>query len=289
MQIYRPKHIKPPYPTLFYVPGTAFVAREIAFTEMICTHLADNSKSQVIVINHCLAPEDKFPRGLDDTYNVLKFSIRELESSFHIDKSKIAIIGYSSGGNFAASMVIQSKEDGLPIARQILISPLVDLSRSLQDFKTNFENKDTAITETFVEWFLNLYLPEGVNLNNPWLSPFWNKPTSFQGLPPTDIIVAEYDRFRSDSQAYYEKLVEAGVDTYSSVVSGEDHSFLWHRLEVVEAIGNRIKIAFEPHPIPKPIANYKHSLPFFRSKITLHAKCNEEPTNKEIIVRNVLK
>ena len=183
IRIYRPKNISAPYPTLFYVPGTAFVAREIAFTGVICTHIAEQSNCQVIVINHRLAPEDQFPKGLDDAYNLLRFFVKAPKFLFKIDNTKMAIVGYSSGGNFAASMAMQGKEEGLLITRQILISPMLDLLRSLKDFKNDFEDKDTTITDEFVEWFLDLYLPEGINPQNPWLSPFWHKPKRLQGLP----------------------------------------------------------------------------------------------------------
>lgn len=290
IRIYRPKNITPPYPTLFYVPGTAFVAKELAFTEVVCTHIAEKSSCQVIVINHRLAPENQFPKGLDDAYNLLRFIVKAPVSLFNIEKNKIAIVGYSSGGTFAASMAICGKDEGLPIARQILISPMVDLSRSLKDFKNDFENKDTAISDAFVEWFLGLYLPEGVDLKNPWLSPFWHKPKRFQGLPPTDIFFAEYDRFRSDAQAYYDKLTRAGVDINGFMVKGEDHSFLWYKLEIVEAIGLRIKTAFGLQPIPEYIpSSNEHQLYFIKPRIKpTDCILDDEETDKSISSKSKL-
>lgn len=281
IRIYRPENSSAPYPTIIYVPGTAFVAREIAFTEVICTYIAKYSNCQVIVINHRLAPEDQFPKGLEDAYSVMRYIVNS-PAFFKIDKTRIAIVGYSSGGNFIANMAILAKRENLPIALQILISPMVDLSRSLQKFR-DFENKDTAITDAFVEWFLDLYLPNDVDKTNPWLSPFWQKPKRLQQLPPTDIIFAEYDRFRSDAEGYFQKLQGAGVDVRRLMVKGEDHSFLWYKLEIIETIGARLKMAFNLEPIPRPFASpQKPQFIFLKPNIPLidgpQSKNGDEPT-----------
>jgi acetyl esterase len=281
IRLYRSQKMYASYPTIFYVPGTAFVAKEIAFTDVICSNIAEKSNCQVIVINHRLAPEDQFPHGLDDAYYLLKLIIKSPNSSFNIDKNKIAIIGYSSGGNFAASMSAFGKAEGLPIARQILISPLLDLSRSLKDFK-EFEDKDTTINEPFVEWFLKLYLPEGINLKTPLLSPFWQEESELRGLPPTDIIFAENDRFRSDSEAYHAKLMQAGVNTYKMVVPGEDHSFLWYNGRVVADIGSRIKIAFGLELLPHPIlSRYEQELARAKEQIERHKQNLQLDTHRQ--------
>ena len=42
-------------PTVFWVPGTGFVAMETKFTHVTCTHLCKLAKCQIIVLNHRLA------------------------------------------------------------------------------------------------------------------------------------------------------------------------------------------------------------------------------------------
>ena len=278
IQIYKPKTESKNFATIFFVPGTAFVASEVSFTRVICSHLAEKSGSQVVILSHRLAPEDQFPKGLDDSYNLFRTIVEAPKPLFGIDKNRIAIVGYSSGGNFSASMAVRAHQEKLPFSRLILISPLVDLSRSLKDFKDKFENKDTVISDFFVDWFLDLYLPEGVNPKHPWLSPFWQKNYRLKGLPPTDIIFAEYDRFRSDSQAYYNKLTSAGVSTSAFMVQGEDHSFLWYKLEIVEEIGAGIRRAFGLDSIPK---NPNNHLIFVKPRTTQQADlCSKESFQK---------
>lgn len=258
---------KEPHPTLFYVPGTAFVANESKFTRVICSHIALRAKCQVIVINHSLAPESQFPRAFEDAYHVMKFFIEK--ALYNINYSKIAVGGYSSGGNIATSMAIQAGKDGIPIAAQILLSPIVDLSRSLNAHKA-FEEQDSDISEEFVKWFLSLYIPENANPKNPVMSPFWSEKSDLQRLPLTAIILAEYDRFRSDAEAYYEKLGEAGVYAKRLMLDGENHAYLWQKLEIIERVADDILAPLfgKTTAIVRPLS---HTLTFVKPRLTIEA------------------
>lgn len=253
------------YPTVFYIPGTAFVAIEIPFTHVIASQICSKAKCQVIVINHRLAPEAQFPAGFTDVYSVYKYFIK-MAGSHSVDINRLAVMGYSSGGNFAALLALAAKKDSLPLARQILISPIVDLSRTLDKFK-EFEAKDSVISEEFVSWFLDLYIPDKykTQLRNPNMSPFWNKDKEFQGLPPTDIVWGEYDRFRSDAEYYYLKLQAAGVHVARKLETGENHSYLWYKLEIIEQVADRLKEAFSPKRIS--YLSPKHYLSFVNPRI----------------------
>lgn len=243
IRTYIPNGRRGALPTIFYIPGTAFIAAEIKFTHVICSHLCELTKSQVIVINHRLAPENQFPKGYEDTYDVFKFFMREMPEQYLIDKNHIAIVGYSSGGNFAATMALQARKDGIAVAQQVLISPLVDLSHSLPDYE-EYEQQDKTISEEFINFFLKLYVPENINLRDPRLSPFWRSVEEIKDVPSTAIIVAKYDRFRSDAEHYYKKLLSADVKTERFVIDAEDHSYLWYKLEVVEKVAEIVTAAF---------------------------------------------
>ncbi len=258
--IYRPKtennatSVTDSYPTIFFLPGTAFVARETSFTDVICSYISSYSKSQVICIQHGLAPEFKFPRAYTDAYRIFKETMM-LWAQHNIDKSRIAIMGYSSGGNFAALLAIAASKEGIKLSRQVLISPCLDLSRSIMDFK-NSEEQDSAITEGFVTWFLNHYLPANINRRNPEVSPIWASTEALQKLPATDIIVADHDRFRGDSEVFAAKLNSIGVIAGKYQMPG-DHSFLWFNMEMSKFIGLRMKYIFnnQDPEYPLPLAN----------------------------------
>lgn len=265
IRIYRPKSdTRGPLPTFFYVPGTGFVAWETSFTDVICSHIAEKAHCQVIAIYHRLAPENKFPAGYKDAYRIMKALLQASSRAFEIDHHNVGLGGYSSGANLAALMAIQSMKAKLPIRYQALVSPIIDLSRSLrvsEKYKhlKEFEDRDQAITEEFTRWVLDLYLPEDINRKEPYISPFWQDNKRIRELPPTDIIYGEFDRTRIDSTAWEEKLKSENVPVASFMFDKEDHSLIWHRIEVIETIAQRLKQVFGTEPIPRSLAD-KHRM-----------------------------
>lgn len=261
-RIFRPK-IKPEnglYPTLFYIPGTAFIAYENKFTNLFCSHIADLAQCQIIVLYHSLAPEFKFPQGYKDAVALFEYFVKTAPKSHKIDSNKVAISGYSSGGNFAALLAIYAKEKKIPFNRQILISPLVDLSRTisrLPDYHElrQYEEQDKAISPEFVAWFLDLYIPPNFDPKHPELSPFWQETKRVRQLPPTDIILAEYDRFRVDAEAYYTKLKLAGVDVSKVIINKENHAYVWHNLSTAQCVARQLKAAFNKSFVDRPLNN----------------------------------
>jgi acetyl esterase/lipase len=169
-RIIRPKTVPDNglYPTLFYIPGTAFIAYENKYTNIFCSHIAEQAKCQVIILYHALAPEYKFPQGYKDVQALFTYFVKTVPDDYKIDVNKVAISGYSSGGNFAALLAIYAKEKNIPFNRQILISPVVDLSRTISRLPQyhalrQYEEKDKAISAEFVAWFIDLYIPSNLD------------------------------------------------------------------------------------------------------------------------------
>lgn len=246
--IYRPHHLQnPPYPTLLHIRGTGFNTSARYYAYITCSHIAAHSGCQVIDLDHHLAPEYPYPRPFNDVYAAYKSVI--LHANFmQIDINKIAISGYSSGGNLAALVSIQAKNDNLPIAFQILISPILDLSRSLKKY-LEFENKD-SFPSSLMDWFITLYLQNNSNLfYAPQISPFWSN--CLTGLPPTYFLFGEYDRFRSDSEVFYDKLNQLGLWACKYSFKEENHSAFWRNKQVVEVVSTQLKMGFNLTKIPR--------------------------------------
>lgn len=242
---YLPNGKKKAHPTLFYIPGTAFIAYGTQFTEFICSHICKTSGYQVIELHHRLAPEHQFPKGINDAYRLMKYFLKRTEQ-YQIDEQNVAIAGYSTGANFAASLTIQAHRENLPLHRQILISPLVDFSNSLQRIKKyktykKFNMQDSDIGKDFVRWFENLYLPPGIDKRDPRISPFWHQNLKPK-MPVTDIIVAEFDRYRMDAEAYYDKLKQHGVDVRLFIIDKENHTYFWRKSAMAHFVAKRLAI-----------------------------------------------
>ena len=234
-------------PTLIYVAGTAFVAHETAYTDVACTHIAARTGCQVMVIQHRLAPEETFPAQTDDVTQASEYLFNNA-TKFKIDLDRVATLGYSTGGTFIAQLGAKAKENNWPIALQILVSPILDLARTIKEFE-KFEEQDTVISNEFVEWFFKLYVPNGIDPTDPRISPYHI--LDVEKMPPTSIIVGQFDRFRGDAEKFAQKL---GDNCISRIVCPkQNHGFFWNRPEALELVAATIKTTFGFFSIIKDI------------------------------------
>lgn len=243
----------PPYATLLHIRGTGYNTSARRYSEIICSHLAEKSGCQVIDIDHRLAPEHPCPASFTDVYEAFQDIIKNARA-LDIDTDKIAISGYSSGGNLSALTAIKAKKNKLPLALQILISPITDLSRSLsrnsKEFKL-YEDKDT-FPENLLNWFIDLYLQDEFCGLDPEVSPYWS--SHLKGLSPTYFLFGECDRTRTDSEFYAHRLNQFSVWTHKCLFKNEIHSMFWKNIRVIETIAAMVRMGLNLITIPKAIS-----------------------------------
>ena len=111
------------YPVLLFFHGGGWVTGNIDSYDKVCTHMASLTRHIVVSVDYQLAPEHKFPAGLEDCYCVT----RELflnSGLLNVTPDQITLIGDSAGGNLAAAVSLMARDRGefMP-KRQILIYP----------------------------------------------------------------------------------------------------------------------------------------------------------------------
>jgi acetyl esterase len=115
-------------PCLIYLHGGGWVIGDIAQYDQVCRRLANLAGCCVISVEYRLAPEHKFPAGVDDCASATRWII-ENGVSLAIDPARIAVGGDSAGGNLSAVMCLMARDGVLPpISYQVLIYPAVDLT-----------------------------------------------------------------------------------------------------------------------------------------------------------------
>lgn len=226
IRLYTPKG-QAPFPALIYFKGSGFVYGDLDRSDALCRALANATQCKVIAVQYRSAPEHKYPIGLNDSYAATKW-VFEHADELNVDRERIAISGYSSGGNYAALVAIRLRDEGVKLAYQVLMCPCLDLSCSLpsqQEFAEGY-----LLDAKTIEWFLNLYLPKDADRKNPKMSPLWEK--NLTGLPPTLMITAEYDPLRDEGKQYADNLREAGVPVKYTCYQGQIHALLAYRGEL---------------------------------------------------------
>ena len=71
------------------------------------------------------------------------------------------------------------------------------------------------VTKTRMKFFNSCYIPEGMEWNDPQLSPYWG--TLPDSMCKTLLLVAEKDPLRDEAIAYAKKVEEAGFSVKLNV------------------------------------------------------------------------
>lgn len=211
------------FPLIIYSHGGSFVSGSIDEYENICRKLSKNSKAIVVSVNYRLAPENPFPAGVNDVYNVLQWVYKNAKS-INGNSSLICVAGDSAGGNISAVVSQMARDKGGPhITCQVLIYPTTNIYQ-LNTKSWKYFGMDYNLTKENSERFISLYSPRLEDRKSEYTSPLLSK--NLKGLPNTLIITAEFDPLMDEGEAYGNKLRDAGVSVISTRYKGVTHGFI---------------------------------------------------------------
>ncbi len=205
VRIYYPSHKKTSNKkVLLFFHGGGWSTDSVDSYERVCAKLAKASNHLVIAVDYRLAPEYKFPIGLEDCYVATKEVFRKFS------RDDITLIGDSAGGNLVAalSLLANMRKEFKP-KRQILIYPALGSDYSdTSPFPSVQENGDDYIlTKGKLNDYISLYASKDEDKVNPLFAPIYAKDLSNQ--PDTLLITAEYDPLRDEGEMYAKRLKNA--------------------------------------------------------------------------------
>jgi acetyl esterase len=224
VRIYTPTQAQK-YGVLVYFHGGAFFLGSLDTHDHVARNLATETGCKVISVGYRLAPEARFPAGLDDCYAAVRW-VAEHGAELDWDGSTLAVAGDSSGGTFVAAVVARALDEGLSaISHQILFYPSLDLDFDPERYASMRENATGYGLETAgLLPFNSFYLDSGADPADPRVSPI--KRASFAGLPPALIITAEHDPLRDEGELYGRRLQDDGVTATVTRYAGANHGFV---------------------------------------------------------------
>lgn len=161
----------------------------------------------VIDVDYRLAPEHKFPLPAEDGYEALRW-VAANAKDLGIDASRIAVGGSSAGGNLAAAVALMSRDrKGPELCAQALHIPVLESSCNSPSMHRFAEGYVMTYRHATEMWDMYLSLPS--DAYNPYASPL--HACRLDDLPPTLVIVGDYEVLRDEGLAYARRLVDAGV------------------------------------------------------------------------------
>jgi acetyl esterase len=230
-RVYRPE-VANPTPTLVFFHGGGWMIGSIESHDLQTRMLCRDAHVTVLSVEYRLAPENRWPAGLEDSLAATKWALDNADQ-LGGDAQRIAVGGDSAGGNLSA-IVAQHLRDR--IAAQLLIYPGIDFTG---DYPSRAENSEGYfLTQEEIRFFGLSYLPNLEVVEDPRVSPIKGDLT---GLPPAIVVTAEYDPLRDEGDAYARALEKAGVKVIHRPCSGMIHGFFgWGPISEGAAQANRL-------------------------------------------------
>lgn len=211
---------------LLFFHGGGWVTGSIVSYHTICSHLCENTGRTVLSVGYRLAPEHRFPAGLEDCYAVTQ-ALLSGDPAFPVAPEDVTLVGDSAGGNLAAAVSLLSLHRGGRLPRQEILFYPVTQSDFTEDspFPSVRENgTDYLLTARMMREYLALYVREDEDAKSPYLAPLYAP--SLRGMPPTLVVTAQYDPLRDEGEAFARRLTQEGVPTALSRVDDALHGFL---------------------------------------------------------------
>ena len=223
LRIYTPEG-SGPFPLMMFFHGSGFVLCSLDTHDGMCRNLAAGIGCVVVSVDYRLAPEHKFPKGLDDCLAATRWAAANARE-LGIDPARIMVAGDSAGGNMAAVVALRVRDEGGPaLCGQLLLYPVTDYhTPGTPSYAENANGY--GLTRDTMEWFWAHYLTSAAESEHPHASPLRAK--TLAKLPPAFVMSAEYDPLRDEAELYGKRLKEAGVATEITRRPGMNHGFLF--------------------------------------------------------------
>ena len=208
----------PAAPAFIFFHGGGWVLGDLETTDTTVRDIAAEAGIICISVHYRRAPEHPFPAPLDDCRAVVD-GVLQGELGIGIDPTRVAVGGDSAGGNIAA-VIAQELRDQL--AHQVLIYPVMDLStfdtQSHSDFSDGY-----YLTRRRLNYFYDSYAG-AADRTDLRMSPGRNG--DLAGLPPATVITGELDPLVSEVSDYVGRMLNAGNVVSSIEFKGQVHPFV---------------------------------------------------------------
>jgi acetyl esterase/lipase len=203
---------------LLYLHGGGWVSGSGGNYLPLAADISAAAKCAVLLPDYRLAPEHRFPAGLEDCIGAHDWLIANGPSGPGPAKATF-IAGDSAGGNLTLATLLALRDRKRPLpAGGIALSAATDFTLASESLKTV---DDPIISARTMPEFRERYLEE-TDPRNPLASPVFG---DYRGIPPLLIQVGEHEMLRDDSVRVTKKARSDGIPVKLEVWPGMVHVF----------------------------------------------------------------
>ncbi len=206
---------------ILYLHGGSWMAGRVEKYRPHIARIAAATGCVVLAIDYRLAPENPFPKGLEDCVTAYEWMHRNGPENSNAGNASF-IMGDSAGGNLtlATLLVLKDRQIDMPDAA-VALSPATDMSWSSPSIKTNAKS-DVALNAKLMPMVSYGYLQKKVDPKTPYASPLFG---DLEGLPPLLLQVGDTEILLDDAVGFVDKAQAVGVDATIEVYPDMPHVF----------------------------------------------------------------
>jgi acetyl esterase len=198
----------PDAPGIVFIHGGGWVVGNLESHDGVCRRLANHSGLRLVSIDYRLAPENKFPRPLEDCVAAVDW-LAAHGGELGIDGRRLTLAGDSAGGNLSlASAMVLRDRDGPRLKGVALIYGAFGLDLDTPSYRAYGSTDYYFLSHQEMDWFWNHYLRDAADRRDPLAVPLDGR---LDGLPPLLVIGAEFDPLLDDSRLLVERLKALGA------------------------------------------------------------------------------
>lgn len=210
-------------PLTVYYHGGGWLLGSIDSHDVTTRLLAVNAKTAVLSVDYRRGPEYRFPTAVNDAVDALAWvgsAPAELQE-YGIDLGRVAVAGDSAGGNLAAAVAIDTRDNGrVPQLRhQLLVYPSTTCDLDI-GFDDDYEG--VMLERDELKWHQANYFATPEDAADPRASVLL---ADHRQLPSTTVIIAECDPIRPQGILLAQALESAGVEVQTREYPGMIHGF----------------------------------------------------------------
>ena len=207
-------------PIVVFYHGGGWVISDLETHDNMCRYFAKEADALVVAIDYRLAPEHRFPAGIDDCIAATEW-VHTNAASIGGNSAKLAVMGDSAGGNMAAVVAQQLRGK---VAFQVLIYPATNFTARDYASRAQFGNGEYFLSSEDMVWFGGLLFGEDDRGTDVTASPIVE--SNLAGLAPALTVTAGFDPLLDEGKAYADALNAAGVASEYKCSDGTIHGFV---------------------------------------------------------------
>lgn len=206
---------------ILYMHGGSWISGSLDGYRAFVSRISQATGAVVLSVAYRLAPEHKFPAGLEDCVRAYEW-MRQNGPEGAGPAASAFLMGDSAGGNLTLATLLKVGDDGLPLpSGAIALSPAVDFTGGSPSLVSR-ASVDPIINPQVLPVLAPVYLGENVDPAHPHVSPLFG---DYTGMPPILLQVGDAEVLLDDSRRLAERAAGQRCDATLQVWDGMPHVF----------------------------------------------------------------